>query len=59
MGEQGFLCTWVDTAYGGQAKDFLYSVIVCEEMARTNQGGLCFFSAQRHRGALHRYIRHP
>jgi alkylation response protein AidB-like acyl-CoA dehydrogenase len=43
MGDQGFLCTWVDTAYGGQAKDFLYSVIVCEEMARTNQGGLCSF----------------
>ena len=43
MGEQGFLCTWVDTTYGGQAKDFLYSVIVCEEMAHTNQGGLSSF----------------
>ncbi|MBW2593095.1 MAG: acyl-CoA dehydrogenase family protein [Deltaproteobacteria bacterium] len=43
MGERGFLCTWVDTAYGGQAKDFLYSVIVCEEMARTNHGGLAAY----------------
>lgn len=43
MGELGFLCTWVDSAYGGQAKDFLYSVIICEEMTRTNHGGLAAY----------------
>ncbi len=40
MGEQGFLCTAVPEAYGGAGGDFLYSVIVTEEMARTNHGGL-------------------
>ncbi len=40
MGEQGFLCTAVPEAYGGAGGDFLYSVIVAEEMTRTNHGGL-------------------
>ena len=40
MGEQGFLCTAVPEAYGGAGGDFLYSVIVTEEMARTNHSGL-------------------
>ncbi len=40
MGAQGFLCMQVPEAYGGPGCDFLYSVIVTEELARTNQSGL-------------------
>jgi acyl-CoA dehydrogenase len=40
MGAQGFLCTDIPEAYGGAAGDFLYSVIVTEEMTRTNHSGL-------------------
>jgi acyl-CoA dehydrogenase len=40
MGEQGFLCTSVPKAYGGMGADFLYSVILSEELAWTNQTGL-------------------
>ena len=34
MGEQGFLCTDVPEEYGGSGGDFLYSVIVCEELSK-------------------------
>jgi acyl-CoA dehydrogenase len=40
MGEQGFLCTAVPEEYGGVGGDFLYSVIVCEEITKTNFSGL-------------------
>jgi acyl-CoA dehydrogenase len=40
MGEQGFLCMDVPEAYGGLGADFLYSVILIEELARTNHTGL-------------------
>jgi alkylation response protein AidB-like acyl-CoA dehydrogenase len=40
MGKEGYLCTWVPPEYGGMGGDFLYSVIVAEEMARTNHTGL-------------------
>ena len=40
MGREGFLCTAVSQAYGGLGGDFLYSVIVVEEIARTNSTGL-------------------
>ena len=40
MGEQGFLCTDVPEEYGGQGGDFLYSVIVCEELVKSNFSGL-------------------
>jgi len=40
MGEQGFLCMDVPEEYGGLGADFLYSVILMEEMARTNHTGL-------------------
>jgi len=39
-GEQGFLCMDVPEEYGGLGADFLYSVIMTEEMARTNHTGL-------------------
>jgi len=40
MGEQGFLCMWVPEEYGGMGADFLYSVIVSEELPKTNFSGL-------------------
>jgi len=40
MGEEGFLCMHVGREYGGAGADFLYSVIVTEELARTRQTGL-------------------
>ncbi len=40
MGHQGFLCPGVPKAYGGPGLDFLYSVIVWEELARINFTGL-------------------
>jgi acyl-CoA dehydrogenase len=40
MGGQGFLCMSVPEEYGGMGCDFLYSVILLEEMIRTNQSGL-------------------
>lgn len=40
MGRAGFLCTEVSPDYGGIGGDFLYSVIVIEEISRTAQNGL-------------------
>jgi len=41
LGEQGFLCMDVPEEYGGLGLDFLYSLIMVEELARTNHSGLC------------------
>jgi acyl-CoA dehydrogenase len=40
MGDQGFLCMDVPEEYGGLGADFLYSVIIGEELPRTNFAGL-------------------
>lgn len=40
MGREGFLCPCVSSNYDGPGLDFLYSVIIMEEMARSNQSGL-------------------
>jgi len=40
MGQGGFLCTDITPEYGGMGGDFLYSLIVAEEMAGTRQTGL-------------------
>ena len=32
MWDNGFLCPWIEEKYGGAGADFLYSVIICEEM---------------------------
>jgi acyl-CoA dehydrogenase len=53
MGEHGFLCPDVPEAYGGAGADFLYSVIVVEEMTRTNHCGL---SARLHSNVVVPYI---
>ena len=40
MGRAGFLCMDVAPEYGGPGGDFLYAVIVTEEISRTYQNGL-------------------
>ena len=40
MGEQGYLCMDVPEAYGGFGVDFLYSMIVSEELIRGGCGGV-------------------
>ncbi len=40
MGENGFLCPWLEEEYGGPGADFLCSVIVCEEFAYRGVTGL-------------------
>lgn len=40
MGQAGFLCPMVARQYGGLGGDFLYSLIVAEEISRTFQTGL-------------------
>ncbi|RJP83313.1 MAG: acyl-CoA dehydrogenase [Desulfobacteraceae bacterium] len=40
MGEKGFLCTGISKEYGGPGGDFLYSVIVIEELSRISEAGL-------------------
>ncbi len=42
MGDQGFLCPWLEEEYGGVGADFLYSYILTEELARTHCGGFFF-----------------
>ncbi|GAA0465214.1 acyl-CoA dehydrogenase family protein [Alkalibacillus silvisoli] len=38
MGENGFLCPWVDESYGGLNADFGYSVVFNEEIERVGSG---------------------
>ena len=38
-GAQGFLCPWLEEKWGGAGADFLYSVIVMEELARAYESG--------------------
>jgi acyl-CoA dehydrogenase len=40
MGREGFLCMNISPEYGGEGKDFLYSVMVTEEIIKTNHSGL-------------------
>jgi len=39
IGAEGFLCPTVSKKYGGPGHDFLYSVIVADEISRTNHNG--------------------
>ena len=38
MGENGFLCPWVEEEYGGLGLDFTYSKILIEELQRVGAG---------------------
>lgn len=38
MGEDGFLCAWLDEKYGGLGADFGYSVVLNEEIERLGSG---------------------
>lgn len=42
MGNSGFLCPWLPEEYGGSEADFLYSVIISEELVRA--GAVGFFA---------------
>lgn len=42
-GQAGFLCPWADPKYGGSGADWLFSVVMIEEMARRQASG-AFFS---------------
>jgi len=52
-GEGGFLCPWLDPAYGGAGGDFLHSVVVIEEMARSYDSG---FAISLHSDVVVPYI---
>ena len=53
MGSHGFLCPRIPEAYNGPGGDFLHSIIVMEELTRTNQTGLM---AQLHNEVVVPYI---
>lgn len=38
VGENGFLCSWVDEAYGGFGADFIFTIILNEELCRVGFG---------------------
>jgi len=38
-GAQGFLCPWLPEKYGGSDADYLYSVVIMEEVARAGASG--------------------
>ena len=39
LGEQGYLCPWIDEEYGGSGAGFEYSVIINEELSRVGATG--------------------
>ena len=41
-GNQGYLCCWLEEEWGGPGADFLYSVMVTEELARVRASGVAF-----------------
>ncbi len=40
LGRAGFLCPWLDSAYGGSGADFGYSAVLREELVRSGSAGL-------------------
>ncbi|MFJ8063969.1 acyl-CoA dehydrogenase family protein [Psychrobacillus sp. NPDC096426] len=38
LGKNGFLCPWVDEKYGGIGADFIFTIILTEELARIGAG---------------------
>jgi len=43
IGAAGFLCPWIANEYGGMGADFLHSLVVNEELVRTNYTGLMVY----------------
>ena len=43
MGAEGFLCPWISQEYGGMGEDLLYSMVINEELAKTNHAGLIVY----------------
>jgi len=52
-GAQGFLCPEVREEYGGAGADFLYSVVIIEELARIGESG---FAASLHSDVVVPYL---
>jgi acyl-CoA dehydrogenase len=55
MGDSGFLCPWLPEEYGGSEADFLYSVIITEELSKAGAIGLF---APLHSDIIAPYIHH-
>ncbi|MEK6697147.1 MAG: acyl-CoA dehydrogenase family protein [Candidatus Deferrimicrobiota bacterium] len=53
MGASNFLCPWLPEEYGGSGADFLYSVVIAEELARA---GAVSFMAPLHSDIIAPYI---
>ena len=53
MGDAGFLCPWLPEEYGGSGADFLYSVVITEELARS---GAVSFMAPLHSDIVAPYL---
>lgn len=54
-GENGFLCPWLPEEYGGSGVDFLYSVVMIEELAGIGNNG---FALGMHNDIVVPYIWH-
>jgi acyl-CoA dehydrogenase len=54
-GQSGFLCPWLSEEYGGPGGDFLYSVIVVEELNRAYESG---FAMPLHSDVVVPYLAH-
>ncbi len=52
-GEQGFLVPWMPEAYGGTGADWLYSVVLIEEVGRANVAG---FGLSLHNDVVAPYV---
>ncbi len=55
MGDSGFLCPWLPEEYGGSGADFLYSVVITEELSKAGAIGLF---APLHSDIIAPYIQH-
>jgi len=52
-GEAGFLCPWLEPEHGGAGGDFLHSVVVIEELAKSYESG---FAMKLHSDIIVPYI---
>jgi acyl-CoA dehydrogenase len=53
LGEQGFLCPWLEEKYGGSEADFQYSIIINQELSRIGANG---FSVGLHNDIAAPYV---